>query len=273
MTQRFAGKVVIVTGASSGIGAETARQFAAEGARVVLVARRKEKLEAVARAIGPDRTLVIPADVTDPDIGTILLERAEAHLGAIHVLVNNAGIHVRGPAGERQVGELLDMIDINLRAPVALCRLVLPRLRRAGGGAIVNVASLAGRVPVPGAATYGATKFGLRAFSLALAEEVRAQGITVSVVSPGPIDTDIFTTGFDKVPDLYFSPPMSSAGQVAELILACAHDGRPERVIPWFSGQVTTVGYVLPSVRHAMRPLFEWLGRRHKQQYLRSRRT
>ena len=273
MKKRFPDKTAIVTGASSGIGEASARQFAAEGAQVVLVARRREALESLADEIGREKTLVAPLDVTDLTAVAALLEQAQARFGAIHVLVNNAGIHLRGPVAERQVSDLLRMIDVNLRAPVALCRLVLPYLQQAGGGAIVNVASLAGRVANADAATYGATKFGLRAVSFALAEEIKGQNITVSVVSPGPVDTNIFNQEFEKVSDLHFSPAMSSAEQVAELVLACAHDGKRERVIPRLGAFMATVGYLFPSVKRAFRPLMERVGRRHKQQYLRSKQS
>ncbi len=117
MIQRFVDKVVIVTGASSGIGAEAARLFAAEGARVALVARNKQMLEAVARSIDPDRALALPADVTDTDAVGALLERVQNRFGAIHVLVNNAGAHVRGPFEDRSVQEVANMVDVNLRVP------------------------------------------------------------------------------------------------------------------------------------------------------------
>jgi len=148
---------------------------------------------------------------------------------------------------------------------------VLPYLRRSGGGAIVNVASLAGRVPIAGAAAYCATKFGLRAFSFALAEELAGSGITVSAVSPGPVGTDFFAGGLDDIPDMMLLPPMSSADRVAGLILACAHDGKRERVIPWYGGWTATAGYLMPWGKHLTRPLLERIGRRHKRQYLKHR--
>lgn len=272
MTKRFLNKTVVITGASSGIGAAAARQFANEGARVVLAARRKQALEAVASSIGGDNSLIVTTDVTDLKSAAALLEKARERFGAINVLINNAGYHARGPVEDRRLDELVQMIDVNIRAPVALCRLALPYLRQAGGGAIVNVASLAGRVPVPGAATYSATKFGLRAFSLSLAEELRGSGITISVVSPGPVDTEFFTAEIDKVPPMVFSQPMSSAQDVAAIILDCAYDGRFERTIPRLSGGITTLGYILPRIRRMLRPLLELQGKRNKERYLKRKR-
>jgi short-subunit dehydrogenase len=269
--KRFVDKTVVVTGASSGIGAATARQFAAEGARVVLAARRKEALEAVASAIGPEKTLVVPTDVTDLTAAAALLARAEAHFGAIHVLVNDAGAHARGLMEDRQVGELVNMVDVNLRAPVALCRMAVPYLRKAGGGAIVNVGSIGGLIPVAGAATYGAAKAGLRAFSFALAGELKGRGITVSVVSPGPVDTDFLGDQIEKVIPIAFSQRMSSPDAVARLILDCAHDGRLERVIPRFGGVAAALGSMFPPLRRALQPVFEYVGRRRKTQFLKSR--
>jgi short-subunit dehydrogenase len=269
---RFTDKTVIVTGASSGIGVEAARQFAAEGARVVLAARRKEPLDAAARSIGSDRTLVVPTDVTDPGAAAALLKQAEAHFGSIDVLVNNAGVHARGGIEGREVEELVHMVDVNLRAPVALCRMAVPYLRRSGGGAIVNVGSIAGRIPVAGVATYGATKAGLRTFSLALAEELRGSGITVSVVSPGPVDTKLFTDQIDRVPAAVMCQSMSSPAAVARLILDCACDGRLERVIPRLGAVMPTIACVFPRLNRAMHPLLTRMGRRRKEGYLRTRR-
>jgi short-subunit dehydrogenase len=254
---RFIDKRVIVTGASSGIGAAAAQRFALEGARVVLVARRK--------------ALVVAADVTDPGAMEAMLERTQERFGGVDVLINNAGCHVRGPFEQRCPDELVRMIDVNLKAPVVLCRMVVPLLRRAGSGAIVNVGSLAGRVPSGGAATYSATKFGLRAFSLSLAEELEGSGITVSVVSPGLVDTEFFADQIESVTPLAFSQPMSTAEQVAERILACAFDGRRERAVPRLAGCLCTAGYILPGGRRLLRPWLEKRGRARKERYIKSK--
>jgi len=266
--ERFVGQTVVVTGASLGIGAAAARRFAAEGARVVLAARGADALRAVAAAIGgDDRALPIPTDVTDTEHAAALLERAERHFGAVHVLVNNAGYNSRGAIESRAVDEITRIVDVNLRAPIVLTRLALPYLRRAGGGAIVNVASLAGRVPLPDEATYSATKFGLRAFSFALAEELRGSGITISVVSPGPVDTGFIMDDLEKVPDVVFSQPMSTPEQVAGIVLDCAHDGRRERAVPRSSGYLTTLGYLMPRLPRLLKPLLERRGRAEKRRY------
>ncbi|MDI6450995.1 SDR family NAD(P)-dependent oxidoreductase [Anaerobaca lacustris] len=271
MAGRFIDKRVIVTGASCGIGAAAAKQFAVEGACVVLVARRREALETVARQIGPDRVLVVAADVTDTDAMGTMLERTQTQFGGVDVLVNNAGYHARGPLERRCPDELARMIDVNLKAPAVLCRMALPYLRRAGGGAIVNVASLAGRVPSGGTATYCATKFGLRAFSLSLAEELEGTGITVSVVSPGLVDTEFFADQVEDVTALAFSQRMSTAEQIAGQILACAADGRRERAVPPPMGAICTIGYVFPGLRRVVRPWLERRGRANKERYIDSR--
>ena len=115
-------------------------------------------------------------------------------------------------------------------------------------------------------ATYSATKFGLRAFSFALAEELRRGGIRVSVVSPGPVDTG-FLSDIDGIPDLVFSQPMYSAEEVASVILQCAHQGQLERAIPRVSGYLTTLGYLFPKLARMLKPLFERKGRRVKARY------
>jgi hypothetical protein len=269
--QRFEGKVIVVTGASSGIGAAAARAFAAEGGQVVLAARSAAPLEQLAGEIvaAGGRALAVPVDVSDPGAPERLLERAARELGGIDVLVNNAGVNHRGAVEERTGAELAQIVAVNLTAPILLTLAVLPYLRRRGAGAIVNVASLAGRVPLPHEATYSATKFGLRAFSFSLAEELAGSAITVAVVSPGPVDTGFIMTDLDRVPDLVFSQPMSTAAQIAALVLDSAADGRRERTPSRGSSLVTTFGYLFPALRSRLTPLLERRGRAAKETFRR----
>jgi short-subunit dehydrogenase len=268
MAERFANKVVVITGASAGIGAAAARRFAAEGARVVLAARGAEGLEALAREIGNERALAVPTDVADAVAARALLDRAVAAYGAVNVLVNNAGYNRRGPVEQSPAEELARIVDVNLRAPIVLTRLAIPYLRRAGGGAIVNVASIAGRIPLPEEATYSATKFGLRAFTFALADELEGSGITVSAVSPGPVETGFILREVEEVPAVVFSQPMSSADEIATLILDCAADGTLERAHPTSSAYLATLGYLVPQIPRLLRPLLERQGRAAKASYI-----
>ena len=268
MAERFVGKVVVITGASAGIGAAASRRFTAEGARVVLAARGAAELDGLARELGPERAVAVPTDVTDPLAAAALLDRAVETFGAVHVLVNNAGYNRRGSVEHVPAEELARIVDVNLRAPIVLARLAIPYLRRAGGGAIVNVASIAGRIPLPEEATYSATKFGLRAFTFALADELEGSGITVSAVSPGPVETGFILKEVEDVPAVVFSQPMSSAGEIADLIVDCAADGTLERAYPLSSAYLATLGYLVPQIPRLLRPLLERQGRAAKQSYI-----
>ena len=260
-------KTVIITGGSEGVGAACARAFGARGANLVLAARGKKKLEAIAEELRPDIAVEIAAmDVSDPDACLNLIKKAQFEFGGVHVLVNNAGYHERGKVEAVAADDLGRMVDVNLRAPIVLSRLVLPYIKESGGGAIINVASLAGRVPVPEAATYSASKFGLRAFTLALAEEVAEQGIKVAAVSPGPIDTGFIMSDIDAVSDLTFSQPISIAEEVAEAVVEICSGGRRERAMPAVSGVLTTVTYLLPWLGRFARPFLENKGKRVKRE-------
>jgi short-subunit dehydrogenase len=267
--RRFEGKVAVITGASTGIGAAAARMFAAEGAAVALAARSAGPLEKLAADItaAGGRALALPTDVGDASAGGRLLARTADVFGGIDVLVNNAGANKRGEIERYSAEELASVVQVNLSAPIMLTRLVLPYLRRRGSGAIVNVASIAGRIPVLHEAVYSATKFGLRAFSFALAEELEGSNITVSAVSPGPVDTGFIMENLDDVPDVIFAQPMSSAEDIAKLILDCAVDGALERTMPQITGYLATAGYLLPALRKIMLPLMEKRGKQVKETY------
>jgi hypothetical protein len=270
----FTGKVIVVTGASTGIGAAAARGFAAAGGRVALVARSLGPLEQVVADIRRDggEAMAVPADVAQSASAQFVMQRVVDAWGGIDVLVNNAGVNHRGAVEQRSADELSAIVSLNLTAPILWTRAVLPFLRQRGGGAIVNVASLAGRIPLPHEATYSATKFGLRAFSFALAEELRASPISVSVVSPGPVETGFIMSDMAHVPDLVFSQPLSTAEEIAALILASAADGARERLPAGSPGFVTTAGYLFPALQRSLTPLLERRGRAAKAAIAKRRR-
>jgi short-subunit dehydrogenase len=257
------GKAVVVVGASMGIGAEVARLFAGAGARLVLAARGEARLEAFAGELrrGGATAIAVPTDIADEVACRRLLDRAIRELGGLDVLVNNAALHHRGPVEALAPEDLARMVDVNLRAVVYLTALAVPHLRARGGGSVVQVASLAGCVPTPGSATYSATKFGVRAFSRALDEELRGSGIRIKVVSPGPVDTGFILDDLDRVTDLTLSQPMSTAADVARAIVDAAVDDRFERKMPAASGVLTTLGYVAPGLARWLRPRLEERGR------------
>jgi short-subunit dehydrogenase len=240
--------------------------FAEAGANLLLVARGKKNLDIIAEELR-DKTRVenFAMDVSDATACVDLFKKAQFEFGHIDVLVNNAGYHQRGPAETVDVVDMGKMIDVNLRAPIMLSRLALPYLRDAGGGAIINVGSLAGRAPVPNSATYSASKSGLRAFTYAMFEELRGSNIKIAVVSPGPIDTGFIMSDIDNVSDLTFSQPISTADEVAQAILdLCGNDQR-EKSLPAISGVLTTLMYLLPWLGQHVRPVLERKGARVKR--------
>ena len=263
----FKDKTVIITGGSEGVGAAAARLFAEAGANLMLVARNRKNLEAIAAELrNKSRIEIFPMDVADADSCVDLFKKTQFEFGRIDVLVNNAGFHARGDVESVSAEDLGRTIDVNLRAPIMLTRLALPYIRESGGGAIINVASLAGRTPVPGSAAYSASKFGLRAFTFSLDEEIRDSGIKLAVVSPGPIATQFILADIDTTSDLTFSQPMSSAEEVAQAILDLCGNSQREQAMPAISGLLTTVAYLMPWLGRALRPALERKGSRVKKE-------
>ena len=267
MDASFRDKTVIITGGSEGVGAATARRFASAGANLVLIGRSRKKLDAIAEELrGKAKIVLIPMDVSDADACQNLFKKAQFEFGGVHVLVNNAGFHERGNVEGIDAEDLGRMIDVNLRAPIVLSRLALPHLRESGGGAIINVASLAGQTIVPGAATYSASKFGLRAFTFALAEEMRGTGIKLAAVSPGPIDTGFIMSNIDAVADVTFSQPMSTVDEVANEIFKLCLNEKREQSMPMISGWITTLTYLMPGLARWLLPRLAARGKRVKRE-------
>jgi short-subunit dehydrogenase len=261
----FKDKTVVITGGSEGIGAATARLFAEAGASLVLVARSRKNLEAIAAELrDKTRVEIFPMDVTDADACVDLFKKAAFEFGSVDILVNNAGFHARGPVREVDADDLGRTIDVNLKAPIMLTRIALPYLEEAGGGAIINVASLHGKFASAGATTYSASKFGLRIFTLALNQELEGTGIKAAVVSPGPVDTGYIMENLDEVDDIVFSQPMSSAEDVAQTILDLCGNKMREKDMPVFSGILATAAYLMPWLSKLIRPALQRKGARVK---------
>jgi short-subunit dehydrogenase len=264
----WAGQVAVVTGASSGIGLAVTKVLIAREVRVAMVARSRERLEEAVLALGPERAAAFPLDVSDRAALARLPARVFSHFGRLDLVVHGAGVNHRGPVSERTLDELGAILDANLVAPVLLTRAALPFLRP--GGAIVNIASLAGKVPIPGEAAYSASKAGLRAFARALENEVRGRRVTVSTICPGPVDTAFLGDARD-VPALVFSQPMNTAERVAGAVLECIESGREEIDMPALSGMLATLGYLSPTVLALLRPFLETRGARNKERFITSR--
>jgi short-subunit dehydrogenase len=180
--------VALITGASAGLGAEFARQLSKQGYALVLAARRKDRLQALAKEIGNARAVAI--DLSAPDAAARLIADCDEAGEQIDLLVNNAGFGLGGRFAELDPKRLREMVDLNAGTLTDLCRTVAPRMIERGSGAILNVASTAAFQPGPGMAVYFATKAYVLSLSEALHEELRPHGIKVSALCPGPTATE-----------------------------------------------------------------------------------
>jgi short-subunit dehydrogenase len=261
----FNNKTVVITGGSEGVGAAAARMFAEAGANLMLVARNKKNLDALAEELrSKTRVEVFAMDVSDAEACVDLFKKTAFEFGQIDVLVNNAGYHKRGNVEDVEATDLGRIIDVNLKAPIMLSRIALPYIEEAGGGAIINVGSLAGRAPIPGSASYAASKAGLRSFTYALGMEVKDKNIKLAVVSPGPIDTGFIMADIDATSDLTFSQPISTAEEVAQAILDLCGNRIKERSMPAKSGFLTMLMYLFPGLSLKVRPMLERKGAKVK---------
>jgi NADP-dependent 3-hydroxy acid dehydrogenase YdfG len=225
---RLKGSVAIVTGAGRGIGRAISRSLSAEGAVVVLAARSKNEIDAVAAecsAQGPD-ALAVQTDLTRPGDIRNLIETAVKTFGKVDILVNNAGIGFFKPVVDLSVEEFDAMWNVNMRGAFLAIKQVIPLMEQSGGGSIVNIGSLAGKNSVKNGAGYAATKWALRGFASSLMLEVREKNVRIVTIFPGSVDTTFsksnrsgraITTPEDVAAAVIFAATVPSRSMVSEI--------------------------------------------------------
>ena len=188
-TESTNGRVAVITGASSGIGEATARALAADGHRVALLARRRDRIQALADELG-DGAIAIQADVTDRGSIVAAAERVQDELGGADILVNNAGVMLLGPFSAELSDDYRRMIETNLFGAITTTEVFLDQLVADDGGDLINLSSVAGRTARPGNAVYAATKWAINGWSESLRQQL-APGVRVIVIEPGAVATEL----------------------------------------------------------------------------------
>jgi len=232
MAYAIAGKRVLITGASSGVGAALARQLAAEGAVVGLIARRRHRLAKVladCQTTSPDSTMWV-ADLADTTAVSLLGLEAWDALGGIDVLINNAAIPKRRAIAALEPAEVEAVMGVNFLAPVRLTLAVLPRMLARRSGMIVNVSSVGGRLGIIREAAYSASKFALCGWSESMAIDLFGTGVSVKLIEPGPVDTEIWDQPDNEDP-LYDGPKVQP-DEVAQGIIVALGSDRFEHYVP-----------------------------------------
>ncbi len=228
---------VLVTGASSGIGEAIARELARAGARLTLVARRKDLLSKLAAELGSEHR-VIAADLADPARATSLA----AEVGEVDILINNAGVQIVGPTVGTAPEDGENLLRVNVFSPMRLVLAILPAMRARGAGTIVNIASLAALAPAPGMFYYNASKAALAAASEALRGELRGTGVNVVTVYPGPVRTAMERAAWTKF-ERTMAVPTGTAEELGVLVRRAIERRRARIIYPriyatarWFPG-------------------------------------
>lgn len=227
------GSRVVITGASSGIGEALARQLAQQGARLLLTARRADRLSTMVQELhsfGAEAEFVA-GDITDSAVRGELIEHARRHFSGLDVLVNNAGVGGLGPFAESDKERLRRIMEVNFFAPIELTRLALPLLRQGNRPLIVNVGSVLGHRAVPRKSEYCASKFALHGFSDALRAELAPHNIDVLLVSPSTTDSEFFDNALSKESSANRSWGRMAPALVARKTIAAMQSGRHEIIL------------------------------------------
>ena len=269
MNTNLRNKTVIITGASSGIGFSAAKLFAEEGANVVLAARSTGKLDELEKELKQYdvKVLKVTTDISKLSDCKNLIKEAVNTFGGLDIIVNNAGYTAQGEFNDIELKEYDQILEVNLKAPIRLTKIALPHLLQSDSARIINVASILGIFPIPTEMVYSATKFGLRGFSYALADELADTNVRVCSICPGPVDTPFIMDHIDKVHDLVFSTTVSTSEEIAGLILKSARDGKMERIKPGHTGFLAKLGMLIPFLKKLLLPVMVWDGKRRKVRY------
>lgn len=231
MAEHLDGMVTLITGASSGIGAATARLVAKRGGLPVLSARRAGQLKALAQEL--PGALAVRADMRDPQQVRELVETTLEHHGRVDALVNNAGQGLHLPLEQVSLGDLVAITELNFYAPLVAMQAVIPAMRNQGKGSIVNISSGTSRMVLPGVGAYAATKSALNMLSLVAREELAPDGIVVSVVYPSITATEFHDTlRAGSIPSGGSGLVPHSPQYVAKAIIRALHTGKAEVIIP-----------------------------------------
>ena len=252
----IADKRVLLTGASSGIGRALAKELVANGASVLAVARRAERLSGLAAELGSERFASLTGDVTDPQCRQAAIVRCQAHFGGLDVLVNNAGIGAIRPFATGNEDEGRRIFEVNYFAAVELVRLALPLLRAGESPLIVNVSSVLGHRAVPGKSEYCASKFALHGFSDALRAELAGEGIDVLLVSPSTTASEFFEQATGDAQTREGKALAMRPETVARKIVRAMAAGRHEIIL-------SASGKLLVWIDRLCPPLANWLVRRY----------
>lgn len=257
-------RVVIITGASSGIGAATARCFAAAGARLVLAARSQEALTQVAADL--PQALAVPTDVSNPEACMRLVERAVATYGQVDILINNAGIGLTGPVTRLARADLERVLAVDLLGPIWLTQAVVPIMRAGGRGQIINVSSVLAVQPLPFLGGYAAAKAALEQISNALRIELHGSGISVTVVRPGTTRTDFNQRRLGRGRERRrVAPPGVPPEVVARTILRAAHTEPRLVYVSWSDRLALWIGRLFPGLIDAiLARTFVWEEQAHQ---------
>lgn len=244
-------RTALVTGASSGIGVELARLLAARGHGVTLVARREDRLRALADELAGRgvRAEVVAADLTDPASRRHVVEEVAARGLEVDVLVNNAGFSTMGPIQQSDADREVSMVRTDVEAVVHLCSALVPGMVARGRGAVLNVASTAAFQPIPGQAGYAASKAFVLSYSRAIGQELKGTGVTVTALCPGPVETGFAEAagiGDDEAAEAMPRFMWESAADVAATAVAAVEKGRPVAIPGWSNRALASMSHHAP---------------------------